>query len=149
MSRINQLEDSTIRLLTSSQHVIDTASLVKELIENSLDAGAKSVEVEICPNAIDFIQVKDNGHGVRPADTEFLARQACTSKITCFDDLSTLGGRYLGFRGMALASISRMSGSLEIATRVDTEPAGLLLQYNRRGEIVRYVDYHLISQTLL
>ena len=137
MSRIHQLEESTTRLLTSSQHINDAVSLVKELVENSLDAGAKSIEVEISPNIIDFICVKDNGHGVRPADVEFLARQACTSKISCFEDLAKFGGRYLGFRGMALASIARISGSLEIATRVDTEPAGLLLQFNQSGEIFK------------
>ena len=137
MSRIHQLEDSTSHLLTSSQHIIDTASLVKELVENSLDAGAKTIEVEVSPNVIDFIQVKDNGNGIRPADVKFLARQACTSKISCFDDLAKLGGRYLGFRGMALASITSISGSVEIATRVDTEPAGLLVVFNQKGEISR------------
>ena len=137
MSRIHQLDSSTRSLLNSSQHIQDTVTVVKEFIDNSLDAGATSVDIEVSPNAISWIQVKDNGHGVRPADINLLAREACTSKITHYDDLAVLGGRFLGFRGMALYDIARLSGSMEIFTRVDTEPAGLLLHFSQNGGISR------------
>ena len=134
---IAALPEATIRALSSSQTISDPAFLVKELIDNALDAKASSISVEVSYNCLDTIQVRDNGIGIAPHDRDLLGRRYCTSKIREFNDISTLGGSSLGFRGEALASVVELSESLTISTRVDGEPFGTKLKIGRRGGILR------------
>ena len=134
---ISPLSQSTVQTLSSAQVLIASVCLVKELIENSLDAQSHSVSVEISSNALDVVQVKDNGHGVAKDDRRLLATRHCTSKIKNLEDLAEIGGKYLGFRGAALASAAEMSGSLIVQTTAEAELIGEMLSYDRLGGLTR------------
>jgi DNA mismatch repair ATPase MutL len=135
---IAALPQSTAQAIGLISVLSDASSVVKELLDNALDASASSISVEVSQNTVDIIQVRDNGRGIAPEDHEMVCKRACTSKIQTLDDLRNVGGRYLGFRGEALASAAEMAGSLTVSTRIQTQPVGSLLKYDRRGELVRY-----------
>lgn len=143
MSEVNSgmpiaaLPETTARAISSSQVLTDTASLVKELVDNALDARASSIVIEISLNALDVIQVKDNGHGIAPEDRGLLCQHHCTSKIKSLHDVSTIGGISLGFRGEALASATEMSGSVIVTTRIEGEPVAASLTFNGEGKIIK------------
>lgn len=131
---IKALPPTTVRIIGSAQVLTDPASVVKELVDNALDAHATSVFVEISVNSLDIIQVRDNGHGIAPDDRALLCRRYCTSKIKDYSDLKELGGRSLGFRGEALASAAELSSSLLITSKVEGEAIAVALKINARGE---------------
>ncbi|KAL1795075.1 hypothetical protein ACET3X_006891 [Alternaria dauci] len=132
---IAALPPITARQIGAGQVLIDPSSVVKELIDNALDARAKSIFVDITTNTIDSIQVKDDGHGIPAQDRPLVCRRSCTSKIRDFHDLKEVGGKWLGFRGEALSSMAEMSSSLCITTRVEGEPVAVKLKYGRDGEL--------------
>ncbi|KAI9680102.1 MAG: hypothetical protein M1817_005118 [Caeruleum heppii] len=132
---ITALSSQAVRAIGSSQVLTTPASLVKELIDNALDAEASSVSVEVSLNGLDVIQVKDNGHGIAPEDRQNLARRHHTSKIRDLDDLRLLGGMTLGFRGEALASAAEMAGSLVITTKSEGELVACRMKIRKAGEI--------------
>ncbi|KAL2685148.1 hypothetical protein Neosp_006244 [[Neocosmospora] mangrovei] len=123
---ISALPPSTARLLGSSSAIADPLSLVKELVDNSIDAGATSIEITITSNTIDKIQVRDNGRGIRLEDYDSLGRRAHTSKLRTFDELEFKGGTTLGFRGEALASANSLA-TIKVSTRTAQDPVGSLL----------------------
>ncbi|KAK4499453.1 hypothetical protein PRZ48_009968 [Zasmidium cellare] len=133
---IQALPDTTVRAIGATQVLTDPAALVKELVDNALDAHANSISVEIHHNTLDIIQVRDNGHGIAPEDRPLVARRYCTSKLLDYDDLQGIGGSSLGFRGEALASAAELSGSLTISTRIEGEQVGSALKINQKGEVV-------------
>jgi len=133
---IAPLPETTIRAIGSSQVLTDSASAVKELVDNALDARASSIAIEISTNALDVIQVKDNGHGIAPEDRALVCQRYCTSKIRDFSDVSKIGGNSLGFRGEALASAAEMSGSVVVTTRIEGEPVATSLTFDRSGKIL-------------
>jgi len=132
---IHALPQTAVRAIGSSQTLTDPASVVKELIDNAIDARASSVSVEISSNTLDVIQVRDNGHGIAPSDRPLVARRYCTSKIKNEKDLRTIGGSFLGFRGEALSSAAEMSGGIVITTRIEGEDIATALKINPGGEI--------------
>ncbi|KAF2146867.1 uncharacterized protein K452DRAFT_323924 [Aplosporella prunicola CBS 121167] len=132
---IAALPPSAVRQIGSTQVLVDPSSVVKELIDNSLDARATNISVEISTNTIDVIQVRDNGHSIPAEDRPMVCRRYCTSKIRDFSDLKDLGGKCLGFRGEALASLAEMCGSLSITVRAEGEPVAALLKIGRSGNI--------------
>ena len=134
---ISALPQDTARVITSSVALNDAVSLVKELVDNALDARANTIAVEISANTIDVIQVKDNGTGIGVEDRQLLCKRGCTSKIRTIDDLASLGGSFLGFRGEALASATNISSSLLITTRVEGEVVGSALKYGMNGKMIR------------
>ena len=134
------LPENIVRAIGSSQVLTDSVSVVKELVDNALDAHASSIVVEISINALDVIQVKDNGHGIAPDDRGLVCQRYCTSKITEFKDVSVIGGTSLGFRGEALASAADMSGNVIVTTRIDGEPVASCLKFNRLGNLLRYLS---------
>ncbi|KAI9758976.1 MAG: hypothetical protein M1835_000484 [Candelina submexicana] len=129
------LPQTTVRAIGSSQVLTDPCSVVKELIDNAIDAQASSIFVEISTNTLDIIQVKDNGHGIAPEDREMVCRRYCTSKLREYSDLRGIGARWLGFRGEALASAAEMAGSMTVLTRVEGEDVATSLKVGRTGEV--------------
>ncbi|KAI8298085.1 PMS1 protein-like protein 1 [Colletotrichum sp. SAR11_59] len=129
---ITRLPLTTVRRLGSSVVIVTPVSLVKELVDNSIDAGATSIEIIVSANAVDKIQVRDNGHGIDSEDFDALGRRSHTSKLRTFEELQSKGGQTLGFRGDALASTNTMS-KLTITTRTAEDPAANLLTLNPNG----------------
>lgn len=132
---ITALPQETVRSIGSTQILTDAYSVVKELIDNSLDAHALAIFIEVSVNSLDVIQVKDNGPGIHPNDRVMLGKPHCTSKIRSLADLSNIGGKSLGFRGEALASVAAICGSMVLSKRVDSEPRGVSLTIDRQGKI--------------
>ncbi|EUC30896.1 hypothetical protein COCCADRAFT_49062, partial [Bipolaris zeicola 26-R-13] len=146
---IAALPPPTIRQLGSSQVLIGPSSIVKELIDNALDARAKSIFVDISANTLDSIQVKDDGHGIPSDDRSLVCRRYCTSKIRDLNDLRELGGKWLGFRGEALASMAEMSSAFSVTTRVEGDPVAVKLKYSRDGELESVAhDSHPVGTTV-
>ncbi len=137
---ITALPPNAVRAIGSSQALSDSASVVKELIDNAIDGRATNISIELFPNTLDEIRVKDNGHGIAPDDRVMICTKYCTSKIRDLHDLENIGGRSLGFRGEALASVAEMSGSLTIITRIDGEGTAVELSFDRKGQILGYVN---------
>ena len=134
---IAALPPNAVRTIGSSQALSDSASVVKELIDNAIDGRATQISIEVSANTLDDIRVKDNGHGIAPNDRSMLCAKYCTSKIRNLHDLENIGGRFLGFRGEALASAAEMSGSLTITTRIEGEGTAVELKFDRNGQISR------------
>jgi len=97
------------------------ANVVKELIENSIDAGANEIRIIIKKAGKDLIQIIDDGIGIPPDELEIAFKRHRSSKIRNFDDLATLNS--IGFRGEALASIASVS-KIEIASRTEKDQRG-------------------------
>ena len=139
---IVSLSESTVRAIGASLVLNDATSVVKELIDNALDARATSIAIEISADTLDLIQVRDNGIGIGVEDRQFVCKHGCTSKIRSIEDLDRLGGSSLGFRGEALASVAELSEVVTLTTRVDGEMVGSTVKYNPKGTIIRYELLH-------
>lgn len=105
--KVQLLDQNTSNQIAAGEVVEKTASVVKELVENSLDAGADTIEVSIFAGGTEFIRVRDNGSGMDEANARMAILRHATSKIVKADDLLTL--HTLGFRGEALPSIASVS----------------------------------------
>ncbi len=114
MGNIVLLDDLTINKIAAGEVIERPASVVKELVENSIDAGATSISVEIKNGGISYIRITDNGKGFLPDDLEIAFERHATSKIRNADDLETV--KSMGFRGEALASIAAIS-RIELVTK--------------------------------
>ncbi len=111
---IRKLDDETVELIAAGEVVENPASVVKELIENSLDAGASSVGIEVENGGIDRVTVSDDGEGMDAEDAKRAFERHATSKITDPDDVGAVDT--LGFRGEALPSIARVA-RVEMVTK--------------------------------
>lgn len=131
---IAALPSTTVRLLNSAQVLTSPVSLVKELIDNALDAKATSIDILISPNTLDKVEVRDNGHGIQPEDLDALARHGYTSKLRSFEELKRLGGVTLGFRGEALASAVEL-GDVTVTTKTEGESVGTMVKLKVTGGI--------------
>ncbi|KAG4420143.1 hypothetical protein IFR04_006706 [Cadophora malorum] len=131
---ITALPDATIHLLGSAQALTTPTSLVKELVDNALDAKATSIDILISPNTLDKIEVRDNGHGIPQQDLDALGRRGHTSKLRTFDELKSIGGISLGFRGEALASAVQL-GLVSVTTRTEGEAVATSVQLKAPGGI--------------
>ena len=121
MNRINILDDLTINKIAAGEVVERPSSVVKELIENSIDAGSTKVVIDIADGGKKLIRITDNGCGIASSEVDKSFLRHATSKIKNIDDLYDLYS--LGFRGEALASISAVS-RLEMVTKTKEEPIG-------------------------
>ncbi|KFY38900.1 hypothetical protein V495_06261 [Pseudogymnoascus sp. VKM F-4514 (FW-929)] len=128
------LPSSTTRILGSCQALTTPSSLVKELIDNAIDAKATSIDVIISANTVDKIEVHDNGHGIAQEDLDSLGRHGHTSKLRNFEELRIVGSSCLGFRGEALAS-SVSLGSVTITTRAEGEPVAFVVKLKATGGV--------------
>ena len=107
MSKINILTKEIYNKIAAGEVVEKPASVVKELVENSIDAGANNITIEILDGGITQIKVSDNGSGIEKDDFDKVFLAHATSKVKTIDDLSKIGT--LGFRGEALSSIASVS----------------------------------------
>ncbi len=121
MAKINVLEKHIAELIAAGEVVERPSSVVKELTENAIDAGATSVTVEIKNGGVTYIRVTDNGCGIAREEVPLAFLRHATSKISVQEDLDAIGT--LGFRGEALASICAMA-RVEVLTRTAEELAG-------------------------
>ncbi len=119
MGSIHILDPLVIDRIAAGEVVERPASVIKELVENSLDAGAKRVSVQLEDAGIGLIEVVDDGHGMDPGDVELAFAQHATSKVTTLDDLDAIAT--MGFRGEALASIASVS-HIELTTGTGDGP---------------------------
>ena len=129
---IQALPEATTRRLGAGQALPTPAALVKELLDNAIDARATSIEVLLSANTLDKIEVRDNGTGIAADDLEQVGKRGHTSKLTCFEELRTVGRVSLGFRGEALASACTM-GEVAITTRTEGEPVATSVKLKQIG----------------
>ena len=132
MGKIHLLSDSMIGKIAAGEVVERPASAIKELIENSLDAGATAITAEIREGGLQYIRVTDNGCGIEESDIRMAFERHATSKITREDDLFSIAT--LGFRGEALASIAAVS-HVSLITRTAENNSGLKV-LNEGGRIL-------------
>lgn len=130
---ITALPQATVHLLGSAQALTTPTSLVKELIDNSLDAKATSIDILISQNTLDKIEVRDNGHGIQQEDLDSIGKRGHTSKLRTFDELRAIGGVSLGFRGEALASAVQL-GEVSVITKTDGEAVATTVKIKPPGK---------------
>lgn len=133
MGSIQNLDDSTIHTIATNQVVVSLSVAVKELVENSLDAGATVINIKFGENGKEYFEVTDNGTGIDPENYEKVVARHCTSKLEAFDDLESIGT--FGFRGEALSALAAIS-TLTISSKTNNQRIGAELEYDRNGKII-------------
>ncbi|MEG0629480.1 MAG: DNA mismatch repair endonuclease MutL [Christensenellaceae bacterium] len=131
MNRINLLDETVYARIAAGEVVGNPAAVVKELIENAIDANATAITVEILQGGKELIRVTDNGSGIHPDDVLLTIQKHATSKLSKLEDLSEIAT--LGFRGEALCSIAAVS-RLCISTRMHGSIEGAVLTASGQSE---------------
>ena len=121
MGNIVLLDELTINKIAAGEVIERPASVIKEMVENSIDAGAINITVEIKNGGISYIKVTDNGKGIAQDDLEIAFERHATSKIRSADDLDTVTS--MGFRGEALASIAAIA-NVEMVSKTKDQDVG-------------------------
>src|SRR5271156_6099972 len=145
MGRIRILSDVVANQIAAGEVVERPASVVKELLENSIDAGATRIRIEVEAGGRKLIRITDNGHGMVKDDALLAFERHATSKLRTSDDLLSIAT--LGFRGEALPSIASVS-RLTLETRAADEDAGTHIEI-AGGKILRVEDAALPRGTTL
>ncbi|XP_014556423.1 hypothetical protein COCVIDRAFT_37914 [Bipolaris victoriae FI3] len=133
MATIKAIESRSVHHIQSGQVIVDLQSVCKELVENSIDAGATAIEVRFKNYGLDTIEVQDNGSGISPEDYQTIALKHYTSKLATYDDLTSL--QTFGFRGEALSSLCALSKFHIITSRASDGPKGTRLDFEQSGKL--------------
>ncbi len=147
MNIIKRLPDQTIKRIAAGEFIISPFCVLKELIENSLDAKSSIIKVNICNNGLDLIKVSDNGFGIEKNYLFLAIEKYATSKILFFNDLYKL--KSFGFRGEALSSISCIS-FFSLLSRVKNQNCGWII-FNSIEKISNFVlkpIFHNVGTTV-
>ncbi len=121
MGKIVLLDELTINQIAAGEVIERPASVIKEMVENSIDAGADKITVEIRNGGISYIKITDNGFGIAKDDLEIAFERHATSKIRNASDLDTVTS--MGFRGEALASIAAIA-NVELVSKTKEQDVG-------------------------
>jgi DNA mismatch repair protein PMS2 len=133
MATIKAIEGRSVHQIQSGQVIVDLNSVVKELVENSLDAGATSIDIRFKNQGLGSIEVSDNGKGISPDDYETIALKHYTSKLSSYEDLTSL--ETFGFRGEALSSMCALSKFHIITARAEDGAVGKRLDFEVSGKL--------------
>ena len=134
MSSIRAIDVDSIEKICSGQVIVDLATAVKELVENSLDANATNIDIKLKECGLTSIEVCDNGDGIDPSNFEGLGLKHHTSKILNFNDLSNVSS--FGFRGEALNALCALSGNISITTKHTSSNLGSTLSFAKDGKLL-------------
>ncbi|MCP4404957.1 MAG: DNA mismatch repair endonuclease MutL [bacterium] len=134
--KINVLPDDVANHIAAGEVIERPASVVKELVENSIDAGATQIGIEIGIGGKAYIRIKDNGHGMTREDARLAFERHATSKISCTKDISAIST--LGFRGEAMPSIASVS-KMKLLTQTADSVVGTRIDI-QGGKLVNIID---------
>jgi len=132
-SEIQRLDIDTVRRITAEQAISDLASIVKELMDNALDAESTTIKIRLFGQGLDIIEVSDDGNGIPVGSLSYAATRHATSKIERIDDIYTGTGLTMGFRGEALFSTVCVSESLVVASRTANDALATKLVFGNDG----------------
>ncbi len=152
MSKIRVMDDTLANKIAAGEVVERVVSIVKELVENAIDAGANKIDIEIQNGGISYIRITDNGKGIAPDDMEIAFERHVTSKIRSSDDLQNI--LTMGFRGEALASVASIS-RVEMTSRQKDSSEGYKIVLEggnvlEKGEVrLPRGNYHCCTESIL
>lgn len=142
-SIIKSIGKSCIRQIVAGQAITDLSSAVKELIDNSIDAGAKSIIIRLANNGVNSIEVCDDGSGILLQSRQHIGTKHATSKIVKFEDLYDSSStnktqlQSLGFRGEAIFCLCNISKEVSVLTKTKDDRAGEKLLFDRNGKLIK------------
>jgi DNA mismatch repair protein MutL len=136
--KIKMLNSDTINKIAAGEVIVRPVSVIKELVENSIDAGSTRITIEIEAGGKNYLTVRDNGCGIAYQEVSLAFKRHATSKLIVIDDLETIDS--LGFRGEALSSVAAVS-RVEITTRFETEEIGSIT----RLEAGKFINQRVAS----
>ncbi len=131
MKKIHKLSETLVSQIAAGEVIESPAAIIKELVENSLDAGADELDIRITGDGFEEIQIRDNGHGIDAQDLSLAVESFTTSKISNLDELLSAGT--MGFRGEALGSIASVS-RLRLESRAVGSAAAEAVSVDERGK---------------